>query len=653
MNCTWDDVSNTTNGKINNIRFYKSCIEDHRRSFYLLVSPPAPSNELNAQIQEEITETIGICSWSNCSLQSLNSTIGRKFEVLNKTLGDVEIFDIKEILEKTKMDFYGDMFLMAVSILILLGIVSTCLNKNQRTKTIAYLINKTYRQEGKIEAKKIIKEVDRRFKYSLWSQFDLRKNYQKITTRKLKSPIAQAFDLIRITAMVFVLAGHEFIVRLSYVTSYKDKDQSYFDYVKNSVCLGIIQNGIHAVSIFFFMGGFASAYVVLIYKEKFEKKKSRSCLSFWAFLVAKRLFRLSPPIMIMVLFYLKIVPLLINGPGIFQYTLRNQFSLLAFYNTVALTGWTASYGGSLLAPWLWYLQTDTHMYLLVPLVLYCCKSKRSAIWCFVAMIIISFLVSCLAFMYLGVQFGTNGFILVYVQPLYRARVYYLGCIFGVVSFWKNKDRELVQAEETELLKDSGIGGQESKLKNYKKISKKKNYSSLNSETKSTKFDIASVMVSICSITAIFNWYHKNFQVPRKMDNTALETTAYVVLAPMILIPSIVVLFIKILSISKPLLCYVQSCKVIQILANLSFSMYLYHYAIIILKNFNHESYYSFYLYDIFASFCCDFLIITTIGFLSCLLIEIPLSNCWKNYFEEWYFAPEKIEKESKLTLEEE
>lgn len=631
--CTWNDISNTSNFHINDLGFYDSCISNATMKYFMLFSPPS---DLTPSVNFKSPSTLAICAPRTCSMESLNRTVAPKFLMVNNSLAQVKIYDIEQILaDSHNFDFGSIIFIALTLFFLILGIVSTL--KIQKKKNE---MNKCHLSP---DPKKIEKDLETKLKLNFWKQFDMVSNFKKLTIARVKSPIAQAFDLLRVIAMLFVIMGHSFIIRLPYSINFKDNDSNFRRYISNNVPYGILQNGIYAVSTFFFMGGFVSGLTGVSFAEK-AKKLKKSCFSFWSYMMLKRYCRLAPLSIYMTLYYWKIMPMFIKGPSIIEFDQSVPLTWIGFLCNAVMILWTVTYGtcfgAGAMTPWIWYIQCDMKMYLLVPLVVYLTNTKEGILKFFGILAGLSFVISFIVFGVIGVEFASIGFFFVYVQAFFRARIYYVGCAIGAVVYKnKLKKKKIEDLKKKQIFLNSDENAKEKNTKEKKK-GKKSGGKLINT--------LGILALTLTVFVALFYWFHKRFQMPVKDEkNSKIMNGIYCVIAPLLIVASLILFFIKIFSMSPKLVKMVQENRLLQILANISFSMYIFHYTVIVLNFFRFKKYNNLFLRDILASVCCDFGFTCVLGLLGAIFIEIPLGNCWKVFVEKRYFEPakEKIEED--------
>lgn len=108
---------------------------------------------------------------------------------------------------------------------------------------------------------------------------------------------------IRVISMIWIILGHTVLFSSSLVSNI----QYVLEYVVGSWAFMLIPGAEFAVDTFFYMSGFLVSYLTL---KTLESKKSLN----WGLFYFHRVWRIVPPLFVMMLVMWKIAPILGNGP---------------------------------------------------------------------------------------------------------------------------------------------------------------------------------------------------------------------------------------------------------------------------------------------------------------------------------------------------
>ncbi|XP_068154689.1 nose resistant to fluoxetine protein 6-like [Drosophila tropicalis] len=245
----------------------------------------------------------------------------------------------------------------------------------------------------------------------------------RIVDNKSNPNVIDCLHGIRCMSLVYVIFGHDYIIagvspNINIVDAYK-----WF----NSAFFMVVREGVFSVDTFFFLSGLLVVLVGLRYVEKTKGKLNVPMMYLHRYL------RLTPVLAIGILIYMKILPLLGDGPlyggvAMEDYSLckDNWFWTLLYVQNYATNDLCIGHS--------WYLAVDMQLYIIAPfLILALYKwGKKGAAGVFVLMLLLA---SCLFSMmviknYSMVSGGSTSMKKIYFGTQTRASPYLIGILFG-------------------------------------------------------------------------------------------------------------------------------------------------------------------------------------------------------------------------------
>ena len=432
--CTINNVVKKFSGaRMNSVGLYKSCLEQPLHNFYMVM------NEVESPKIEEIKDDpefrikfldgyehfYGVCTNARCTSRSLNNTIKPIFDTFSLPYDKrgIWIEDIPRLLkEDHRANFW--FFSFAITLLVLLTVSVYCTFKVKKEKK--KMAKKLQEENPDVELKEIAKEIKKFEKTNPWRHFDLNMNTRKILGTPIKNKISRTFMLAKALCIMLVISGHELAVRRPYFTNILEVPLAFFHYVRGSIGVGIAQMGFYSVSMFFFMGGFVAAISTPGFLKKASRAQRTSFVIFF-YAILRRLARMVPSVVIIVMFYTKILRFLLNGP-FYAFSAEglkcNVGEILSDFNLIVAPDYCV--------PWLWYLKNDIQLYILLVLLFLCAKTQRRRLiwlWFFVGA---SILCTTSILIFVKIDKGLLTDDAYYFNAISRMKSYMLGAIFGLM-----------------------------------------------------------------------------------------------------------------------------------------------------------------------------------------------------------------------------
>ena len=434
--CTIANIDLKTSApRLNSYGFYESCVLDKSQDYFLLSKVTKPfefkytdDTDLVDFILKPPSLLYGVCAQAGCSKDSIRGLFGNIFDQkpeTTKKLGRLRVVDLPDYLNRQRrQDSVAITYMAAVFLVFWFVAIGSqtyrVLRKKWRRK---YYTDSA----GTLSIEEIEVKVSKKLKNSFWRHFDLKTNFKKlITPRKQTDPLTQTFTLARSIGMLLVVLGHEFSERIELSDEYASSPKEALNFVRNNWGSTMAQMGFYAVSLFYIIGGFVSIISSQVFYEK-AKKAGRSCCAIYFYMILKRYARFAPLLFLVVMYYSHILKYFGNNP---------TTALLNQKTRVNCPAWVVANELLLLFPspgcatWVWYLQCDFNMYMILALIVLTTKSQKSRIIFISVVMIVSFVASAVVMVVIYRLFGILSNDLLYIQAFYRIRIYMFGALVG-------------------------------------------------------------------------------------------------------------------------------------------------------------------------------------------------------------------------------
>ncbi|XP_046843105.1 nose resistant to fluoxetine protein 6-like [Xenia sp. Carnegie-2017] len=189
--------------------------------------------------------------------------------------------------------------------------------------------------------------------------FSLTRNTNQILDTKVTSKAITCLSGIRVISMFWVILGHAFLFTISSTLVANPLDME--DAISR-LSMMAVTNAYYSVDTFFFLSGLLLAYVCFQKMEKNDGKYN------WLLFYVHRYVRLTPSLMFMILFYMKLIPFFAYSPiwstTEDKYCSRYWWTNLLYINNFYPTDFLKQCAG-----WSWYLANDMQFFVISPLIL--------------------------------------------------------------------------------------------------------------------------------------------------------------------------------------------------------------------------------------------------------------------------------------------
>ncbi|CAD8083139.1 unnamed protein product [Paramecium primaurelia] len=272
----------------------------------------------------------------------------------------------------------------------------------------------------------VIKQVETN--KSCFLDYSIQASYNTLFTFKDHDTNLSIMEGYRSIGFLMVIFGHQFL----------DLAKSSFKFemiaqLKSWLCLNLV-NMLYSVDMFFWLGGFFSAY--MLFEKSKVKLVKRNGLTIFGFLL-HRILRIWPCYVVAILISSQLVPYIGDGPRWF----------MALDRFECATGWrnlifidNLFYDTQYCFPWGWYLSTDMQLFIssLIPMFLYAKLNSRISKAVIISLLVITQTIGTV--MSLVNEYLLPPFALTqpnmhqnyYTKPFTRGPPYYLGLLLGVL-----------------------------------------------------------------------------------------------------------------------------------------------------------------------------------------------------------------------------
>ncbi|XP_028392822.1 nose resistant to fluoxetine protein 6-like [Dendronephthya gigantea] len=189
--------------------------------------------------------------------------------------------------------------------------------------------------------------------------FSLVRNTTKIFSTNVPPKVITSINGLRVISMFWVILGHTFLFML---TSYIMANPVDLVEDTSKFSMMVIMNGYFCVDTFFFLSGLLVSYTCFRKLEKSEGKFN------WFLFYFHRYVRLTPSMMFVILFYVKLTPFLAYSP---TWTLRKNEHCQKYWwtNLIYINNFYPTKFDDECVGWTWYLANDMQFYIISPFVL--------------------------------------------------------------------------------------------------------------------------------------------------------------------------------------------------------------------------------------------------------------------------------------------
>ena len=639
--------------------FYDSCINHNDKMTYYLL--------LYYNIYKKKTEIYtGICVSKLCSEQEVQEFYQAQSEVLfGKGVYSVHPRNPDDESIKPPKDWGYWAFIIFTVVLTVLIVISTCITQSRKareTKGEDFLVTRstmknfananapgvpssvlTQAPGGTVIEASVLNQPKKR-ETPFLVLFDLVTNINTLLYPRVVNSSVQAFDLFRIMAMIWVILGHELAYRLTVSNNFLDK--GFWDYTKNSWYFTYNQTAFYAVDIFLFMGGYVSIISMSKLVSSLSPLPPLKAIVLYLFFVVKRYMRIMPVYAFLLCFYYKVVPTLVSGPLAQGYLFDFPCNFTNFWQSFVL-GWRSSVTvNTMCAGWCWYLAIDFQIFCTIPLILIISsfagrnKKKVGMLICSI-LILVSIVDTFIVGFKHQIQYlnprdkdnTMNNYY--YAESVQRSAIYYVGCLFAYATM---KDEGKKKAKGEEKKAEEKVPEHEQKLLDEKRKHKKMKVV--------RRLQTINFSVGLALITFITLILHYVFQWGRDVPSVArIWNVMFIAFGKILFVVGFMMVLLVVGFRFKGFGKYIAENRLMQLLANLSFSMYLFHFPLIKIRTFSQKSVPTYAGLELLSAGLFELTATLFLALFAALFVEIPAMNLWRVYCEGYLTS--KLKKKEK------
>lgn len=396
----------------------------------------------------------------------------------------------------------------------------------------------------------------------------------------------------------------------------------------------MIETGFYAVDIFLFIGGYVSILATSKYINSFQNISIRKWPAIYAFAILKRYVRIMPSYAVVMLYYWKVSPALTYGPFISE---THMCTATTFWESWII-GWRSSITqATLCTGWCWYLAVDFQLFMTIPLLCLIIKKNKK-----LGTIICGSLIGICTLATIIVCYARNLWFLnwndqsmneyYYAKSYLRGNIYYMGCLVSYMTMKgprRPKKPEVAEGLEQPLLNPEETAEKE-RLEKIRKSKKKKK------QIKMAKMigNIALVCgVVFMALDTLALHYKFQWGRPSKTDTSHTSHVMFITFGKVIFVVSFMAILMPIAARFKAFGTFIAHNRLLQLIGNVSFGGYLYHFTVIMLRLNSQSVMPTYTFYDLFGAWSSDLFYTLILATLSCLLVELPIQNMWRTRIE--------------------
>lgn len=622
-NCKFDvssliDRANQNSGRyINKLGYYSSCNEQKDKIYYL--------SETYGFLYTINYIFIGFCTPANCTpedIKNVTETLWGKLPYKEIAVTNVKDFEEK----KFKSDFGSYVFYFWLVTTLGFAIYATIVNRRKvwKKKRERKRLKKLGLYETANERRKsrklttTLKEMKKKT-HPDWTQiWDLVHNLNTLLYPRRINSSVQVFELLRVLAFFWVIFSHEFAYRLK--TSQNYIDISFLDYTKNSWAFTVVESGYYAVDIFLFMGGYVSILATNKFINSFQGLQLKHWVPVYLYGVFRRYVRIMPAYAIMMLFFWKSSYKFTGGPLTPDWFFCDNTN---FWQSWIL-GWKSSIEeGGMCAGWCWYLAVDFQLYCTIPLiVLIVRKNKKAGIALSTSLIALCTLLTiivCYVKDIYWINFNDGSMNKFYYAKSYlRGNVYYIGSLVAYLTMRGGKKKK---GKKSNKPKKEFTEEQKKKHKHKKK--KRGKIILL------IVFLVGSALMigDTLMLHYMFQWGRDSKQYSHHLH------VFFVTFSKIIFVGSFMAILMPISFTYKGFSKFIAGNRLIQLMCNVSFTGYLFHFVVIMIRMHATETLPSYSFYDLLGAWSCDLFYSLILATMGSLLIELPVQAMYRTRIE--------------------
>lgn len=470
--------------------------------------------------------------------------------------------------------------------------------------------------------------------------FDIVTNIKALVYPRIINPSVQVFDLLRVKAMIWVVLGHENAYRLTVSENFLDV--GFLDHTSNSWYFTYNQTAFYAVDIFLFMGGYVAIVSLNKFISNFAPFTWYKIPVLYIFCVFKRYIRIMPAYACLLCFWRFLAPYMIGGPMSQGYVPFWPCTNQTFWESFILGYHIDITNRTMCTGWAWYLALDFRLFLTIPAILIVSalfgKSRSKQVGTTICVLlaigsVVYTYISCIKneVYYLNPwdqKQTLNTYY--YVSTPQRGVIYYIGCLFAYMTMKgdKKKPKEAAHVEgEAAAAQEKPKHEIEEDLLREEKRKEKKRKAIMKMQMVYLALGTAVTVAVTCVLHYIFQW-------GRDVNAISLFWNAtFIAWGKIFFILGFMTMLLIIGFRFRGFGKYIAENRLLQLIANLSFTMYLFHFTSIIIRTYSLKSIPTYTGIDLFSSGLADITFTLAAALFVALVVEIPAMHLWRVYLE--------------------
>jgi peptidoglycan/LPS O-acetylase OafA/YrhL len=418
--------------------------------------------------------------------------------------------------------------------------------------------------------------------------FDIINRWKSITVSKRPGALSGAFDLVRLISMGWVVMAHQFSMRSAASESTIDTYTPKME--QGSWNVTFIEHGFYAVDFFLFMGGYVAIISLKRLTTDFKDSPKWKLPVLYIFIVIKRYARILPMVAVITMFIVYVLPYITDRwPNNVQ--IQSGQEIPMYWGS-----WSLAYAWNIFgmfdninAAWFWYLVVDFQCFLVVPILLMLLPiDKRLPIALSVGLVI----ASCTYGMWTSITFPIYGNISdinwalkYYFNVLPRACVYFMGVTVALVMLApENKKPTRAPAVNNSTTVPQVSVGPNSDLgyeirpavtEHVKKQAQQKIESA-----QMTTWVVGGICLCLIILSACLMHYYFQMGYPKDYVKSPTLNALWLTFGKLVFVTTVMLLLISVCKTNENFPKMIANNATIQVIGNLSFSIYCWHYIVL-------------------------------------------------------------------------
>lgn len=286
--------------------------------------------------------------------------------------------------------------------------------------------------------------------------------------------------------------------------------------------------------------------------------------------------------------------------------------------------------------WFWYLVLDFQCFLAVPIILMLSWISK---WIGIAICIILITVSCIYTMIVSFQYDmifdlrnmsfNNDYYYLWIT---RCCVYYIGSLAALLTMKPDQKKGEPSKADSKETKTNRSTKQITNLK-YEIVPEKPKNSIENLKISKSKRKSQACMIGTISFIIVVTsfilcrfWFQAGYNLH---NYSKLVNALWITFGKILFVPASMMLLIKICQTFKSIPSAVANNATIQFIGNISFSIYGWHYCVLMLSISSNETFGFYADYYFYGCFFWVFTVASLPSLWTALTIEFPLGDLWR------------------------